>query len=162
MPIDLSRYPADWPDIRKRILRRAGGQDDDPRLGARCEWCGLCNYSVGQREDDGRFLGAGGNIVLDLAGQGLSYPSLRPLNYAEAREFADDLNECPDDGAHYIVVVLTVAHVNDPDPANCDDENLAALCQRCHLRHDIEHHRRNAARTRRKKRVAAGQLEMVL
>lgn len=30
--------------------------------------------------------------------------------------------------------VLTVDHVVDHDPANCGPENLAALCQRCHLR----------------------------
>jgi hypothetical protein len=29
--------------------------------------------------------------------------------------------------------VLTVHHL-DGNPANCDDWNLAALCQRCHLR----------------------------
>ena len=32
-------------------------------------------------------------------------------------------------------VVLTVAHLNH-DPTDNRDENLAALCQRCHLRHD--------------------------
>ena len=30
--------------------------------------------------------------------------------------------------------VLTVDHVVDHDPANVTPENLAALCQRCHLR----------------------------
>jgi 5-methylcytosine-specific restriction endonuclease McrA len=34
------------------------------------------------------------------------------------------------------IVVLTVAHLHDPDPMNCADDNLAALCQRCHLAHD--------------------------
>ena len=29
--------------------------------------------------------------------------------------------------------ILTVDHI-DHDPANCSPENLAALCQRCHLR----------------------------
>ena len=29
------------------------------------------------------------------------------------------------------------------------DENLRALCQRCHLRYDAKHHAKNAARTRR-------------
>lgn len=53
-------------------------------------------------------------------------------------------------------VVLTVAHL-DHTPANCSDSNLAALCQRCHLRYDAEHHRRNAAETRRR---TMGTLEM--
>jgi hypothetical protein len=46
------------------------------------------------------------------------------------------------------VVVLTVAHL-DHQPENCADDNLRALCQRCHLRYDANHHARNAAKTRR-------------
>lgn len=37
-------------------------------------------------------------------------------------------------------VVLTVAHL-DHIPENCEDENLKAMCQRCHLRYDQHHHR---------------------
>lgn len=33
-------------------------------------------------------------------------------------------------------VVLTVAHIVNPDPADVRPGNLAALCQRCHLRLD--------------------------
>lgn len=47
-------------------------------------------------------------------------------------------------------VVLTVAHL-DHTPENCDDENLKAMCQRCHLRYDADHHRLNSEATRRKK-----------
>lgn len=47
------------------------------------------------------------------------------------------------------VVVLTVAHL-DHQPENCADENLRALCQRCHNRYDVKHRRRNAAVTRRR------------
>lgn len=36
-------------------------------------------------------------------------------------------------------IVLTIAHLNH-DPADMRDENLAALCQWCHLHHDQEHH----------------------
>lgn len=39
-------------------------------------------------------------------------------------------------GRKIIKIVLTVAHVHDHNPENCDDENLAHLCQRCHNRHD--------------------------
>ena len=45
-------------------------------------------------------------------------------------------------------VVLTVAHL-DHQPENCADDNLKAMCQRCHLRYDTEHHQRSAAATRR-------------
>lgn len=39
-------------------------------------------------------------------------------------------------------VVLSVAHL-DRDSNNNDRANLAALCQRCHLNHDIHQHLRN-------------------
>jgi hypothetical protein len=48
-------------------------------------------------------------------------------------------------------VVLTVAHL-DHQPENCDLSNLKAMCNRCHLRYDHEHHQRNAAQTRRAKK----------
>ncbi len=56
-------------------------------------------------------------------------------------------------------VVLTCAHLNHDTTDNRDD-NLAALCQKCHLSYDAKHHAANAARTRRAKRCAAGQMEM--
>jgi len=39
-------------------------------------------------------------------------------------------------------VVLTTAHL-DHDKDNNKFDNLAALCQRCHLRHDLPHHIQN-------------------
>ena len=44
-------------------------------------------------------------------------------------------------------VVLTVAHL-DHTPQNCSDENLRALCQKCHLTYDAKHHAENARKTR--------------
>lgn len=41
-------------------------------------------------------------------------------------------------------VVLTVAHL-DHVPENCADENLRAMCQRCHLLYDREHHAKTRA-----------------
>jgi len=46
-------------------------------------------------------------------------------------------------------VVLTVAHL-DHTPENCDDDNLRAMCQRCHLNYDRDHH----TATRRARRAA--------
>lgn len=57
-------------------------------------------------------------------------------------------------------VVLTVAHL-DHNPQNCADENLRALCQRCHLRYDIDLHKRNSAQTRYNKIIASGQSELI-
>lgn len=48
-------------------------------------------------------------------------------------------------------VVLTIAHMANPDPMDCRDENLMALCQACHLRHDAQYHAKNARRTRERK-----------
>lgn len=44
-------------------------------------------------------------------------------------------------------VVLTVAHM-DHDKTNNDPANLRALCQRCHLDWDHDHHMANGRRTR--------------
>lgn len=68
------------------------------------------------------------------------------------------------------LVVLTTAHLgaNKPDGSagdkhdklDCREENLKAMCQRCHLTFDIKEHAANAARTRRRKRIEAGQMEL--
>lgn len=42
-------------------------------------------------------------------------------------------------------VVLTTAHVFDKRPEVADLLNLAALCQRCHLRHDAKDRKKNSA-----------------
>ncbi len=47
-------------------------------------------------------------------------------------------------------VVLTVAHL-DHEPSHCSDDNLRAMCQRCHLRYDTKHHVATARATRRAK-----------
>lgn len=46
-----------------------------------------------------------------------------------------------------VLVILTVAHL-DHDPTNNDLDNLRALCQRCHNRHDIPHRKQTRAKTR--------------
>jgi 5-methylcytosine-specific restriction endonuclease McrA len=54
-------------------------------------------------------------------------------------------------------VIITTAHL-DRNQANNARENLAALCQRCHLRHDIHQHIAN----RRYGRNHAGPAQMKL
>lgn len=51
-------------------------------------------------------------------------------------------------------VILTTAHRNHM-PEDCRDEAIFAACQRCHLSHDREHHKREAAITRARKAEAA-------
>lgn len=67
-------------------------------------------------------------------------------------------------------IVLTVAHlgVDKPDGTpgdkadtmDCREENLAALCQRCHLNFDRDDHIRNRRKNARRRLVQAGQQEM--
>lgn len=52
-------------------------------------------------------------------------------------------------GRHIIRIVLTVAHLNH-DITDNRAENLAALCQRCHLLHDRDQHRATLRRNRLK------------
>jgi len=46
-------------------------------------------------------------------------------------------------------VCLTVAHL-DHQPENCDDDNLKAMCQRCHNRYDRPHRTTNTQKSRQK------------
>lgn len=47
MPTDMSKYPPDWKETRKRILERANN---------RCERCGVQNYAL--REKGGGYVAA--------------------------------------------------------------------------------------------------------
>ncbi len=78
MPIDYRTYPANWKKkIRPAVLARADHC---------CERCGVRNYSVDHRNSRGEFVGVCGNLPLDLAGEGLFYPSLAHLTHKEARQ----------------------------------------------------------------------------
>lgn len=67
---------------------------------------------------------------------------------------AENYHPHPETGSK---VILTVAHI-DHDITNNTDGNLAALCQRCHLRHDAKQHAYNASITRDHKR---GQMQLI-
>lgn len=135
MPIresEKARYPKDWPAISLRIRKRAGHK---------CEFCGLANYSLGARNKDGVWLPA------RPLGE-----KLTALEWPKPGEIAWCGNGKTEGRARLKVVkiVLTVAHL-DHTPENCADDNLKALCQRCHLIYDAKHHAKNAAATRRAK-----------
>ena len=59
-----------------------------------------------------------------------------PLTPDEVRCMAVNGKPHPATGSK---VVLTVAHL-DHDPTNCADDNLLAMCQKCHLAYDQQHH----------------------
>ena len=123
-----------YPDDWEEISRRIRERD-----GNRCKFCGVVNGVVGYRLANGEFVQV--------------YDSIDNLDVQ-----ADALML---DGVRLIHIVLTVAHWPDPDPMNCADENLRALCQRCHNRLDGPLRRVNAGETRRQKRIDAGQMELM-
>lgn len=62
----------------------------------------------------------------------------------------DERNRCLNCHKPRARIVLTIAHL-DHDVTNNRDDNLKALCQRCHLRHDAKLHAENARKTREAK-----------
>lgn len=61
---------------------------------------------------------------------------------------------CLQDDENAIRIVLTIAHL-DHIPEHCEDENLLALCQKCHNIYDVDHRKQ----TRRKTKLK-GQIEI--
>ena len=129
-----SQYPKNWKQISRAIRERAKD---------RCEWCGVANKAIGARDTAGAF------------------HTTEAINRDMAPADWDRLfgrNEFP----RYIQIVLTVAHLGVPHPdgkpgnkhdkSDCRPENLAALCQRCHLNFDRSDHLARAAATRERKR----------
>ena len=61
-------------------------------------------------------------------------------------------DEWADDGRKATRIVLTIAHL-DHQPEHSDPANLRALCQRCHLDWDRDHHRQTFYATRKQGRA---------
>jgi len=57
-------------------------------------------------------------------------------NYAWVNRHDRQLTIQDDEDA--IRIVLTIAHL-DHTPENCSDDNLKALCQKCHNKYDVNH-----------------------
>lgn len=120
-PENKSKYPADWPQIRARILEREGHC---------CKWCKVPNHVYVARSIDGLY-------YMLASGQ------VRDASTGEPDTF--DPAEFPTQ--KWVEIVLTVAHL-DHNPANSALENLAALCQRCHNRHDVPQRVESRRKTR--------------
>ena len=131
MPIraeNRDRYPPEWPAISKRIR--------EERAQGLCECKGECGIDHG-----GEFIARVGTVVW-------WDPNLI--------ERCAELNGA----AHTITgstVVLTVAHL-DHTPENVDDDNLRAMCQRCHLAYDRAHHAETRILAENKRRREMGDL----
>lgn len=107
MPIDYKKYPPNWKDLRAAVLKRAQN---------RCEFCGVENYAVGYRLNNGDF-----------------------ISYKDARKQFPYETDIFMSGGRRVRIILTIAHL-DHDVENHDVklDRLAALCQRCHLRYDMQ------------------------
>jgi 5-methylcytosine-specific restriction endonuclease McrA len=128
-PYNRARYPSDWPAIRARILARAHDC---------CEQCGVLNrarIARGDGDDAGTYMTDDANVYDAATGQ---YLGRRRMSEYTVRNMVD--------------VVLTIGHL-DHTPENCADDNLRALCQRCHLTYDAKHHASNASATRRARKA---------
>jgi len=112
MPINYNEYPPEFPAISQRIRTE--------RAKNKCEWCGAKNHQIGYWMEDGFHL-----LTCALRDAGIT---------------VGDIVSCINGKKIKIIrIVLTVAHLNH-DKQDCRDENLAALCQRCHLAYDLPHH----------------------
>ena len=94
------------------------------RDGHKCKVCGVANYAIGYWEGE---------------------------QFVEVSE--SDVDAKWYDGHKIIKIVLTCAHLNDSDPMNVDDDNLAMLCNRHHNRLDAPMRAKHAAETRRRKKA---------
>lgn len=130
MPWDRSNYPNDWEDRRWRILERAGHK---------CEWCGAPEHEQIIRPRYERWKW----IQIPAPEPGLIWP--------------DPFAGTPQQSG--TIVILTIAHI-DHQLTDHTDANLAALCQRCHLIHDMQQHSAAAARIRMLRREQQGQLRL--
>lgn len=134
MPVkDWSKYPKNWKsEIRPAILERANNC---------CEECGVKNgIAIFRGTIDGEpvFQTADADLFKE-DGTFIMHDS----------EFA--LIECTPPDKKAIKIVLTVAHL-DHNTTNNNYDNLKALCQLHHLRHDKNHHAKNSKDTREKKK----------
>lgn len=131
-PENRARYPKEWPQIRLRILARAG---------YRCEHegCGAGHGLKGYWRD---------GVFVRL-----------PLSLRDAGYDVGDVVACSNgEELKIIKIVLTIAHL-DHTPENCADENLRAWCQRHHLAYDAEHHKATAYRTRKDRALTVDMFE---
>ena len=119
-------YPADWKEISQRVRQRARNQ---------CEFCGVHNHAWGYRDKDGKFHRVPKRPIIDMFKKG--HRVRLPVYLTTAGNGTIKIIE----------IVLTVAHL-DHQPSNCADENLKALCQKCHLAYDKHHHAQTRAMTK--------------
>lgn len=129
-PKNKDRYPDNWStEVVPRIRKRSGD---------RCEKCGVGNHAVGYRDEKGNFIPLSGSVIYEDYGAGIDPYTGKLADMKTARQLAEFNTTNDEYGYQYIVIVLTVAHL-DHNPENCSDSNLRHWCQKCHNRYDTQH-----------------------
>ncbi|MBP0618299.1 hypothetical protein [Jiella mangrovi] len=124
MPIrreDRNFYPIDWRELSLAI--RFG------RAKGRCERCGRPHGETVHHLGDGRWFDADAERWRDGKGRLIRTRRLPDPRVTDPRLAGSEA------GIARTVVHLACAHL-DQNTANNAPDNLAALCQRCHLDHD--------------------------
>lgn len=154
------RGPA-WQAARRRILERAGGRfaaDGRYLGGARCERCGKPDrarvWVWSNRRGEQYWTRA-----LTVRSQGWIWCGHGAINF---RLYSGSIRRDRASGRlRRIRVVLTIAHLNQT-AGDDRDENMAALCQFCHLYHDRFQHAASARSNRRARKDRARPLLALL
>jgi|SRR5579859_297804 len=122
----------EWKEKRRRALERAGNK---------CNRCRIPNHTAAERltvrsptETRAWWRKVDGKRWYDEKGRHDGAPYWPPHHGLTWRRWT-------------LYVTLTVAHV-DHDPENMEDQNLEALCCRCHILHDRELHTKHSRITR--------------
>lgn len=121
--IDLKHYHPKWSLISRLIRQR--------RAHNRCEWCGVANALVGRWRPGKRTWDKPTFEPLADDERALLEAASAQMSHRERQQFYKRRKVTR--------IILTVAHI-DRDRTNNRFQNLAALCQRCHLRHDGAQH----------------------
>ncbi len=130
-PAMKHHYAADWRRISAGI--RFG------RAAGRCETCARPHHTLICTLADGRWFDPEQQTWRNARAEPATVPD--PVDLVTLRP---------------VRVVISTAHL-DHDSTNRDPANLRALCQRCHLQHDLVHHLRQRWITCRR-RYAIGDL----
>lgn len=153
MPIDYKKYHPDWKQIAAAIREREGHK---------CKFCGIPNYAIIRIHP----CVINGLPLADIVDQPPFVEMKAIMGQSETFKVSDkeasryalallkDGLDFKVGGFKYTRVILTVAHL-DHNIENNDPENLAALCQKCHLTYDAKHHAKNSKATREAKKKAA-------
>lgn len=138
-------YGAEWrKTIRPRILDRDGHA---------CRFCGKPNHADVEQ-------------ITDPANRLMYWlrPVITPPDWREqlidhtGQILSENAERLPLKPGRTVRVVLTIAHL-DHNPANMDDDNLAALCQWCHLNYDRTQHAETRATRKDAQRPILAQLD---